>query len=214
MNPQQGPRMAQWLESAWLARYLDRQLSAEESGWFEAYVLDKPDLLASIDADNRLRDAVAASMHEEVAAVRATPAEGTQPSRRRSHTQGRWLAAAAAVVVAIGGGWLGRGAFDRDSNPDVIANPALYVGAVRGVTGPKVGAGDSPYVLIEHAIPDGATDVALTVEGAAPVPLKPEDSVVRALVRRTAMRAPNRVVLEYRINGVLEREDFALEGNR
>jgi hypothetical protein len=52
-------RMTAWLEQAWLARYLDRQLASEETTWFEAYVLDKPELLAMIDADTRFRDALA-----------------------------------------------------------------------------------------------------------------------------------------------------------
>ncbi len=59
MTPMPTP-MSAWLEQAWLARYLDRQLDGDEAAWFEAYVLDKPELLTMIDADNRLRDALAA----------------------------------------------------------------------------------------------------------------------------------------------------------
>jgi len=53
-------RMTAWLEQAWMVRYLDRQLAGEEANWFEAYALDKPELLAMIEADTRLRDALAA----------------------------------------------------------------------------------------------------------------------------------------------------------
>jgi hypothetical protein len=53
-------RMTAWLEQAWMVRYLDRQLASEEADWFEAYALDKPELLAMIEADTRLRDALAA----------------------------------------------------------------------------------------------------------------------------------------------------------
>lgn len=53
-------RMTAWLEQAWLVRYLDRRLASEEANWFEAYVLDKPELLAMIEADTRLREALAA----------------------------------------------------------------------------------------------------------------------------------------------------------
>jgi hypothetical protein len=53
-------RMTAWLEQAWLIRYLDRQLAGEEADWFEAYALDKPELLAMIEVDTRLRDALAA----------------------------------------------------------------------------------------------------------------------------------------------------------
>ena len=53
MTPTPWPtQMTAWLEQAWLARYLDRQLSSEESTWFEAYVLDKPELLGTIEADS------------------------------------------------------------------------------------------------------------------------------------------------------------------
>jgi hypothetical protein len=52
-------RMNAWLEQAWLTRYLDRQLASDETTWFEAYVLDKPELLVMIDADTRFRDALA-----------------------------------------------------------------------------------------------------------------------------------------------------------
>jgi hypothetical protein len=52
-------RMTAWLEQAWMVRYLDRQLAGEEATWFEAYALDKPELLAMIEADTRLRDALA-----------------------------------------------------------------------------------------------------------------------------------------------------------
>lgn len=61
MNPISTPtRMAAWLESAWLARYLERQLDGDELAWFEAYLLDKPELLAMIEADNGLHDALMA----------------------------------------------------------------------------------------------------------------------------------------------------------
>ncbi|HSC12124.1 MAG TPA: hypothetical protein VLC97_14210, partial [Rhodanobacteraceae bacterium] len=61
MTPTTTPtRMTAWLEQAWMVRYLDRQLASEEANWFEAYALDKPDLLAMIEADTRLRDALAA----------------------------------------------------------------------------------------------------------------------------------------------------------
>jgi hypothetical protein len=52
-----GP-MPEWLEDAWLGRYLDRLLTEEETHWFEQYVLDKHRLLSLIDADTRLRKAL------------------------------------------------------------------------------------------------------------------------------------------------------------
>lgn len=53
--------MAEWLESAWLARYLDRQLARDELAWFEAYVLTRPKLLDMVETDTRLRDTMAAN---------------------------------------------------------------------------------------------------------------------------------------------------------
>jgi anti-sigma factor RsiW len=49
-------RIVAWMETAWLVRYLDRELSDDEAVAFEAYVLDKPELLAQIEADTNLRD--------------------------------------------------------------------------------------------------------------------------------------------------------------
>ena len=54
-------RMSAWLEQAWLIQYLDRLLAGEEAQWFEAYAMDRPELLATIEADTRLRDALAAA---------------------------------------------------------------------------------------------------------------------------------------------------------
>jgi hypothetical protein len=61
---------------AWLVRYLDRQLASKESAWFESYAMDKPVLLAKIEADTRLRDALAAdatARHTERFAAREPP---------------------------------------------------------------------------------------------------------------------------------------------
>ena len=54
-------RMSAWLEQAWLIQYLDRQLAGEEAQWFETYAMERQELLATIEADTRLRDALAAA---------------------------------------------------------------------------------------------------------------------------------------------------------
>ncbi|HET7064175.1 MAG TPA: hypothetical protein VFI49_07830 [Rudaea sp.] len=54
-------RMSAWLEQAWLIQYLDRQLAGEEAQWFETYAMERRELLATIEADTRLRDALAAA---------------------------------------------------------------------------------------------------------------------------------------------------------
>jgi hypothetical protein len=53
--------MSTWLEQAWLIRYLDRQLAGEEAQWFETYAMERREVLATIEADTRLRDALAAA---------------------------------------------------------------------------------------------------------------------------------------------------------
>ena len=54
-------RMTTWLEQVWLDSYLDRQLAGEEAQWFEAYAVERPELLVTIETDTRLRDALAAA---------------------------------------------------------------------------------------------------------------------------------------------------------
>ena len=46
-------RMRAWLEQAWLIQYLDRQLASKETAWFEAYAMERLELLRTIDADTR-----------------------------------------------------------------------------------------------------------------------------------------------------------------
>jgi hypothetical protein len=63
--------MTEWLEQAWLDRYLARQLKPEENDWFEAYMLDKTELLEQVEVDSDLRHAFLASSAGEDSA--ATP---------------------------------------------------------------------------------------------------------------------------------------------
>jgi hypothetical protein len=74
--------MAEWLEQAWLDRYLARQLKPEESDWFEAYILDKEDILARVEDDCLLRDAA----HDEFGDVSVT--RQTEPSEAAATTTG------------------------------------------------------------------------------------------------------------------------------
>jgi len=103
------PQMAEWLESAWLARYLDRQLSGEENAWFESYVLDKPHLLTAIETDTHLRDALAAGRSgarltgnepvDEAAREDGSPPE-TGTGARRANARA-WLSKAAAFAAGL-----------------------------------------------------------------------------------------------------------------
>jgi len=98
-------RMNAWLEQAWLTRYLDRQLASDEATWFEAYALDKPELLAMIDADTRFRDALA-----------------DDPSMRQME---RSVAGESRQSGAIAHGDAAREAHDpsRDDQPTAVTQP-------------------------------------------------------------------------------------------
>jgi hypothetical protein len=75
MLPDPGARMTPWLEAAWLQRYLERRLDAEETAWFEAYLMDKPELVDRLEADSDLRDGLAEASRGAAAATgRGVPA--------------------------------------------------------------------------------------------------------------------------------------------
>ena len=172
MNPFSiGTRLSPWLEQAWMQRYLDRLLTADEMAWFEAYVLDKPGLLARIDADSTLRDALAAEGGRgEVAAPADVVAMAPrQPRRVRHAAVPTWFVAAAALVLGIGvGGMIGHSK-DYRVTPGVIASPTRMVfDTLRGMGADRRlenASGDSPYVLVEAAVPPDASDISIEVAG-------------------------------------------------
>jgi hypothetical protein len=167
-------RMTAWLEQAWMVRYLDHQLASEEANWFEAYALDKPELLAMIEADTRLRDALAADasmrhMERSVdhdgrqgGATGDTPGGVSEPTplalardkaevraqaKVRFAANGRapaWLAMAATLVLGLGLGFVGT----RSLAPDSAA-PELIGSPTRIVYDTMRGEPTPPRV--EHA---------------------------------------------------------------
>lgn len=98
LDPQS--RASAWLERAWLARYLDRALDQEEVARFEAYVLDKPELLREIDADTSLRDSLAAASPQALAAGTQAAADGGEHGRPRRGLM-PWFAAAASLLLGL-----------------------------------------------------------------------------------------------------------------
>jgi hypothetical protein len=104
--------LSAWLEQAWLLRYLDRQLSSEETSWFEAYVLDKPELLASIEADLNLCDALAADAAQQARRFDSGDAAAAPDARTRSAG-----AASIDAIAANGGQPTGVGQADRHRQP-------------------------------------------------------------------------------------------------
>lgn len=220
------PRMAAWLESVWLGRYLDRLLTGEETAWFEAYLLDKPELLAAVDADTRLREALAA----EPAAWRSVPqagrarddervadiasgaatADSSTPdpsSRRRTRSRAAGsisaaLALAASLVLGAGLGWAGRRSFDASRDAaGVIGNPThvIYGGQVDV---PRIERADSgsDYVLVDVAVPAGARSATVETGGAdaGAVPLRAAgDGFVSFLIQRALIRQHLSATLRY-----------------
>lgn len=163
-----GMPMSPWLEEAWLRRYLDRELTADETEWFEVYAIDKPALLERMDADSDLRDGLAAQAAAPAASPRPARVAALPASRPRMNA---WFARAAGLVVALGAGWFAATLSSRDaaSGMDVDIDPA------RIVFDTQRGAEDEPmafnarsgsrYVLVEVGVPTDASDAELLLPG-------------------------------------------------
>ena len=216
------PAMSAWLERAWLARYLDGLLSEDEAAWFEEYVLDKPELLAMIDADTRLRQAMLGGARDgaasfalaqdlpgdregNVAAVSDTadaPATTMRNTPRSNRASLGWLAMAAALVLGLG---IGRMTV-RSSADALIANPthAVY-DTIRGAEiPPRIEHADSqsPYVLMEISVPPGAEKVTLHMDTGEDTPLFPApNGFVRFLLPRTRVESSKEARVDYTVNG-------------
>lgn len=169
------PHMAAWLESAWLARYLDRQLDAGETAWFEAYLLDKPDLLAAVEIDNAMRDTIATDP-VAMRSRRASDVPDMENTEARAPSIGdtprgaqrwmRWAGTAAVLALGVGIGSLARHSpWPARGDGGVIANPERVVfDTMRGEQAPPLvqhGAGRSRYVFVEVAVPATASSVQL-----------------------------------------------------
>jgi hypothetical protein len=206
--------MAAWLESAWLARYLERQLDGEELAWFEAYLLDKPELLGMVEAENALRDTLAVMAMQErggaASTVRAQDAQVTGTSAR-SHSV-PWMTIAASLVLGVGAGWFVRDGHAPPSD-DVVANPTRVVyDTMRGAAvGPDMvrGGDRSSWVLIEIAVPSAAKDISLRLEQAE-IPLSRDaDGFVTVMVPREKL--PEQARLMYGLDGAREHRDISFK---
>ena len=230
-------RMAAWLESAWLARYLERELSSDEAAWFEGYLLDKKDLLAMVEADTHLRDALAAEpatwrsstgsvrqgealpglravAHpvgaEPAAILLSSRAAGTggapsTPSRSRPRQPLRALALAASLLLGVGLGWFATKSTAPDA-PALIPSPTrLVFDTMRGAAAPpheEHARSDSAYVLLEMAVPPGASAIELSLGNHAPVALVPSsEGFASVLVRRDLVADTGVAALRYILDG-------------
>lgn len=188
--------LSDWLERAWLQRYLERQLSDPETEWFEMYVLDKPHLIAEIEVDNDLRDGLAlvptASIADTYAPTAPDAGHGGSAPFRWPH-----MAWAASVVAAMGLGALLAGPQSSSSGAPselIVASPMRVVfDTLRGVESPPLihaGAADSDYVLVEVGLPPDATNVVLHLDGHQPIPLVVSpDGFASFLVSKASLKA-------------------------
>lgn len=214
--------MSAWLEDAWLDRYLERRLSPDECAWFETYALERPRLVARIEADNDLRDA----LHAAAAAVRADGSPQTPPGAElREDGQARarrgaavpvagplatpriglaWAASLvlAGVLGAIGGTRFGPGRADLDP---IASPPRLVFDTLRGTAVAGVlHAGDtrSPYVLVEVSLPVAAEQAMFVDASGRSWPVQPGvDGFVSVLLPRAALDQTAAPRLRYRIQG-------------
>lgn len=210
MTPGETPRMAGWLESAWMARYLERRLDEEEVAWFEAYLLDKPELMAMVEADNALRDVVATSAplpFAGVADLEARSARTQMPdaaNRRAGTARFAWVA---VLALGLGLGWIGKGQLqDGAVVPGVVTNPKRIVfDTMRGAQEPPIverAGSDADYVLVEVAIPSNAREVQLLLDGEPPRALDPSaDGFASFLIAREVARTRQPARVRYMVDG-------------
>jgi len=232
-------RLSAWLEQVWLLRYLDRQLDGDETKWFEAYVLDKPDMLALIEADLDLRDALAAEAARStrqaatdaprristdavatndvqptaVGAIASRPVSSPGHARRSPPAR---LGLAAALLVGLGAGWLASGARAPASGPALVPSPTRIVyDTMRGEAAPpRVEHADSrsPYVLVEVAVPPGAENILLKMAEMPEQALTPSpDGFVSFFVRRETLAKSRDARIEYSILGKETRLPIAFQ---
>ncbi len=202
-------RMSAWLERAWLQNYLERGLDDEESAWFEAYVLDKPELLQAIETDTDLRDGLAV-----VAAEQSSFATAGVDSRPRSSSMPRWLALAAMLVVGIGVGlFVPRTA--TDPGMPLTANPARVVyDTMRGTAAEpqfeRAALQAADVLLVEVAVPPAASEIELRIAGDAPRQLRMSaDAFVSFLIERKRAESVRTASVEYALGDEKQRLEIS-----
>jgi len=206
--------LSEWLERAWLQRYLQRRLSAPETEWFEAYLLDKPHLIAEIEADNDLRDGLAL--------VAASPSRGGVAPLSKAYAGPRWrfMALAASVVAAWGLGLMLAGPLSIGGQSAlVIASPQRIVfDTLRGVDSPPLvhpGAAGSSHVLVEVGLPADAEHVTLHLAGQPALALVVSpDGFASFLLPRAKLGDKPAPRIEYSRAGVIVSRTLALPNDR
>jgi hypothetical protein len=253
-------RMSAWLEQAWLVQYLDRQLAGKEAQWFETYAMERRKLLATIEADTRLRDALAAAAstrHTDMSVdgggrpggaadtkIAASDEPGDTgpgadsgslklgnvvptpvpikriPPRSRSNLRPwratpTWLALAASLLLGVGIGVVGPER-STDIAPDVIASPTRIIyDTMRGDSTPariEHATSQSPYVLVEVAVPLGADQVALDIgDGKKRALERSPDGFVTFLADRNTLAAAANAHVSYSAGGRTQTRPLSLK---
>lgn len=223
IDPQRTAKIPDWLEQAWLQRYLDRELSAAENEWFEAYAIDKAALVQAIESDNALRDAMhawhaqeqlngASSLPASVAETPPVAYLAAAPVRRRRASP-RWsqpLAAAASLAVAavFGAGvsqWLAPASIDGAAS---VNSPRRVVfDSLRGSnsTAPHVEPArkTADPLLLDIAVPAQAEAVIAHFADGSTLPLVVSgDGFVSLLGSPDELRRLSPIRLAYTVNGV------------
>lgn len=220
-------RIPEWLEQVWLERYLDRELTPSEEEWFEIYAIDKHHLVAEIENDNLLRDAIHAWARSEqpkaaeavpvahVAEVNdpagvTTPASNAVRAQQSRRATPAFLSMAASMALAAGAG-AGVVALMKDSasapGSDSISSPRrVLIDAQRGGTesAPLVETGgtiDAP-LLVDIAVPPRAENILARFADDSSLPLTlSSDGFVSLVGSQSTLRRLAPVRLVYQVGG-------------
>ena len=206
--------MSPWLERVWLERYLERGLSPEETQSFEAYMLDKPELLAAVESDTDLRDGLVlpgiAIDAAPAAPDAATPIAAATAAKRRG--PGAWMPMAATLVLGFALGLLLQGLPGvQEQAGDVIASPTRVVfDTMRGAElEPRIepGSPGTDAMLIEVGMPPAATDITVRIGDGPELPLVlSPDGFVSFVTADSSARAAS---ISYHLEGKPVRREIA-----
>lgn len=189
-------RSSAWLERAWLARYLERELTEQEAARFEAYVLDKPDLLREIEADTMVRDAIASAGSQVRQGLPSATSVASAETRRRGR---QWLPLAASLVIGIGAGAMWRLIGTATEDDTVQASPTRVVfDSLRGeATKPRweQAKGGSRDVIVDVAVAPDATKITATLPDGRAVELHASADGFATFIAPRALMAGKKVVL-------------------
>ena len=177
--------------------------------------MDKPELLEMIEVDTQLRDGLAANsgeVHDDMSEVSTKQAAVSERGVGRAgahpafHEGNKKIALAASLVLGLGVGWVvHRSIVPSVETPTVIASPPrLVYDRMRGATpAPRIeNAGSTAsYLLIEVAVPSGATDIVALVGGKVVPLVTSAEGFVSFLVARSAENSRSSVAVRYKVDG-------------